>query len=768
MTPYVKELVPQCLEMAEYDPNYSYDVDVEADEEVGGWGDETEEQQFEAEEANGDDDSSWKVRHAAVKTLDAFIRARSDLLKSYYESLLTSLVERFKERDENVKLEIFNALRSLLREAVVTSHSHSHAAPSSSSSSPIMPLPLPLPPPLPPTALPEVDVASARTAASPPLAPPSLVRQRSSFETLTARLDTLVAACDAQLRSGSAVSKKAVLALVRQLLEVCRSHLRRHLGVLVPHLVEGVRSRDATLKSEALGLLLSLPAVFPPQDLALFVSVLLHAAASAVDDVYTKTKAEALRALGALVDAVRAAPASERSALSELAYSTTHRVLVLKDLDQEVKEASISTMAAIVSSFGDLPPLRSPIRECLPIFVERMENEVRIFVLSFFLSFLRRDESQRDFGDDRQEDDGILAGQGTETSCKHRDWRRVARRGDRKPHEGKANEHERGRSLQRRDCRKPTAFFLYFFHCSAFLASFFLFPSLCLLLVTSCVDVCSQVTRLSALRAMAKMANSSLHLDLTPVLRPAVDTLAKFLRQQSQTLKQETVRTLEALVRSSGAALPPEAFLPLLREVSGHVCDSDLHLSELVLRLVAAITAVHRGPQVADFVCKELLDRIIAFVKSPLLQVSPPYSLPSCLPSFPSSFLSFSWFFLFFAFFPRVHPVFNFWLCPKLTPIVAFLSFLSLPLSPSLSLSFLMQGAALEALIDVFQSLLAMHSPSLSFGVLLSGLLSCVSQSLPKESCSAVAQCVAAIAKKVPRRTSRSLFLSLVTVVDRD
>ncbi len=387
MTPYVKELVPQCLEMAEYDPNYSYDVDVEADEEVGGWGDETEEQQFEAEEANGDDDSSWKVRHAAVKTLDAFIRARSDLLKSYYESLLTSLVERFKERDENVKLEIFNALRSLLREAVVTSHSHSHAAPSSSSSSPIMPLPLPLPPPLPPTALPEVDVASARTAASPPLAPPSLVRQRSSFETLTARLDTLVAACDAQLRSGSAVSKKAVLALVRQLLEVCRSHLRRHLGVLVPHLVDGVRSRDATLKSEALGLLLSLPAVFPPQDLALFVSVLLHAAASAVDDVYTKTKAEALRALGALVDAVRAAPASERSALSELAYSTTHRVLVLKDLDQEVKEASISTMAAIVSSFGDLPPLRSPIRECLPIFVERMENEVRIFVLSFFLSY---------------------------------------------------------------------------------------------------------------------------------------------------------------------------------------------------------------------------------------------------------------------------------------------------------------------------------------------------------------------------------------------
>ncbi len=137
------------------------------------------------------------------------------------------------------------------------------------------------------------------------------------------------------------------------------------------------------------------------------------------------------------------------------------------------------------------------------------------------------------------------------------------------------------------------------------------------------------MTRLCALRAVARIAHSPLRLDLSPVLLPAVETLSRFLRQQSPTLKHETVRTLEALVRNStggsgsSSPLPAESFVALLREVAPHISDSDLHLGARVLDLVAAVAVACPHPLVTEFIrSRELFDRVIAFLTSPLLQVN--------------------------------------------------------------------------------------------------------------------------------------------------
>jgi cullin-associated NEDD8-dissociated protein 1 len=132
VTPYVNKIVKLALEFVKYDPNYHYDDDDEKgssgggsggksggggddgddkeaswdDDGDGGWGNDNEDGGQKLME-EGDDDSSWKarsyplvllrtlcslhvvpqVRRAAVRCLSAFIRARSDILKEYYETV---------------------------------------------------------------------------------------------------------------------------------------------------------------------------------------------------------------------------------------------------------------------------------------------------------------------------------------------------------------------------------------------------------------------------------------------------------------------------------------------------------------------------------------------------------------------------------------------------------------------------------------------------------------------------------------------------------
>jgi hypothetical protein len=61
-----------------------------------------------------------------VRCLSAFIRARGDLLKVYYEVLCDTLVSRFKERDHTVKAAVMAAMCDLLQTSVVSTYSPPH------------------------------------------------------------------------------------------------------------------------------------------------------------------------------------------------------------------------------------------------------------------------------------------------------------------------------------------------------------------------------------------------------------------------------------------------------------------------------------------------------------------------------------------------------------------------------------------------------------------------------------------------------------------
>lgn len=121
MRMYTNETIEATTRLLKYDPNLAQDddddddaMDSEEEEEP------LEDDDFEEETGFDDDeDGSWKVRRCAAKVLYTLISTRSDLLDdgTLYNKVAPPLVSRFKEREENVRLEILGTLSNLVRKS---------------------------------------------------------------------------------------------------------------------------------------------------------------------------------------------------------------------------------------------------------------------------------------------------------------------------------------------------------------------------------------------------------------------------------------------------------------------------------------------------------------------------------------------------------------------------------------------------------------------------------------------------------------------------
>ncbi|CAI5686621.1 cullin-associated NEDD8-dissociated protein 2 isoform X2 [Oreochromis aureus] len=123
MSPHIATVTQLCLKFMTFDPNYNYDDSEEEDEDSMDIDDELEEESD--DEYSDDDDMSWKVRRSSIKCLEALISTRLDLLLSFYSSICPALLARFKEREENVRADVFTAFSTLLRQTRVASSRHS-------------------------------------------------------------------------------------------------------------------------------------------------------------------------------------------------------------------------------------------------------------------------------------------------------------------------------------------------------------------------------------------------------------------------------------------------------------------------------------------------------------------------------------------------------------------------------------------------------------------------------------------------------------------
>uniref|UniRef100_A0A8K9WYT3 Cullin associated and neddylation dissociated 1 n=1 Tax=Oncorhynchus mykiss TaxID=8022 RepID=A0A8K9WYT3_ONCMY len=329
--PHVGTVISICLKYLTYDPNYNYD-DEDEDENAMDADGADEDYQGSDDEYSDDDDMSWKVRRAAAKCLDAVVSTRHEMLPEFYRTVSPALIARFKEREENVKADVFHAYLSLLKQ----------------------------------TRPAQSWLFSGMSDISPSLR-------------VLLQVPMIVKALHKQMKEKSVKTRQCCFNMLTELVNVLPGALTQHIPVLVPGIIFSLndKSSSSNLKIDALSCLYVVlcnhqPQVFHPH-------ALVPPVVACVGDPFYKITSEALLVSQQLVKVIRPLDQPERDTFDASPYITdlftcTIKRLKAADIDQEVKERAISCMGQIICNLGD--SLGDDLPGTLHIFLERLKNEI--------------------------------------------------------------------------------------------------------------------------------------------------------------------------------------------------------------------------------------------------------------------------------------------------------------------------------------------------------------------------------------------------------
>ncbi|XP_040015031.1 cullin-associated NEDD8-dissociated protein 2 [Xiphias gladius] len=343
MSPHVATVTTLCLKFMTFDPNYNYDDDEQEEEEDGmdvedGLDEESD------DEYSDDDDMSWKVRRSSIKCLEALIATRRDLLLSFYSSICPALLARFKEREENVRADVFAAFATLLRQTRAGSSRHGLGAAGP-------------------------DPGSSR-------------EEEPAVAMLRKQVPLIVKALHRQLKEKSIKSRQGCFCLLTELTHAAPGALEQHIPALIPGIVFSLtdKSTSSTMRIDALSFFHVLLLSHPPQAFQPHMQVLLPPVVACVEDTFYKITSEALLVTQQLVRVMRpqgqtaTAGGFDPKPFVRQVFSVTLKRLKATDIDQEVKERAISCMGHMVCHLGD--HLAAELQGVLAIFLERLKNEI--------------------------------------------------------------------------------------------------------------------------------------------------------------------------------------------------------------------------------------------------------------------------------------------------------------------------------------------------------------------------------------------------------
>uniref|UniRef100_A0A672QHV5 Cullin-associated NEDD8-dissociated protein 1-like n=1 Tax=Sinocyclocheilus grahami TaxID=75366 RepID=A0A672QHV5_SINGR len=332
MSPHIQAIIKLCLKYIIYDPNYNYDADDDEDDSMDTEDRENEDQESD-DEYSDDDDMSWKVRRSSVKCLEAIISSRRDLLVELYGSVSPTLVSRFKEREENVKTDIFSAYVALLRQ---TRHPHG----------------------------PTLDTGA---------------KEEPATCLLKKQVPMIVKALHRQLKEKSMRCRQGCFNLLTEMANVLPGQLGEHIPALIPGIIYSLtdKSTSSNMKIDALAFLNVLLSSHKPEIFQPHISVILPPVIQCVEDPFYKITSEALQVTQQIVKLMRPLdkPVSfDAKPYIKNVFACTSKRLRAADIDQEVKERAIFCMGHILSHFGD--QLGGDLQPTLQIFLERLKNEI--------------------------------------------------------------------------------------------------------------------------------------------------------------------------------------------------------------------------------------------------------------------------------------------------------------------------------------------------------------------------------------------------------
>ncbi|CAH1121972.1 unnamed protein product [Ceutorhynchus assimilis] len=336
ITPNIGKITELSLNYMTYDPNYNYDND-DDESDIDHEHDDDDDDE-ENNEYSDDDDMSWKVRRSAAKCLEAVIKTRHELLAEFYKVLSPALIARFKEREENVKSDIFHAYIALLRQTRATVNHN-------------------------------ID-------------PNAMImdeEEETPMTLLQGQIGSLVKGIQPQMKEKSIKTRQNCFQLLKEVCYVLPGALGNHIGNLVPGIIYslGEKTASSNMKIDALSFIYCLITTHSPTVFHPYINTILHPVIAAVGDSFYKISAEALGVLQELVKVLRPMQVHtgfDFTPYTKDIYSCTLLRLKAPDIDQEVKEKAISTMGQVICNLGD--QLKSELPQCLPLFLDRLRNEI--------------------------------------------------------------------------------------------------------------------------------------------------------------------------------------------------------------------------------------------------------------------------------------------------------------------------------------------------------------------------------------------------------
>ena len=378
MRPFTNDAISAALRYAGYDPNSASDED---DEAMGGTqedeGDEVDadDEDFEQEGAFSDDeDASWKIRRCAAKALYAIISTRSngDLLENgtLYEKIAPVLIKRFKEREDNVRLEILLTLALLVRktgentsigtvavsdgEFSLEQGRRSRKRRRVDSNTDI---------------LGAAGALSSTMGLSSPAASPSPV---SGPRAELARLSPVIVKGVSQLlKQPSVPTKQTAMSLLRDIVLVRNGGLSDSLSKIMEPLVDVIKSSSnlpngsastslgasaatgGVMRIDALQLICAICDTHSSRILAPYIENMVSSVITAAKDHYYKVSGEAMLTLESIIKAITpprgAGTEQQRAKLLTSIYDTVSAKATSLDADLEVRQKAISALGMLLA-----------------------------------------------------------------------------------------------------------------------------------------------------------------------------------------------------------------------------------------------------------------------------------------------------------------------------------------------------------------------------------------------------------------------------------
>uniref|UniRef100_A0A915M4M9 TATA-binding protein interacting (TIP20) domain-containing protein n=1 Tax=Meloidogyne javanica TaxID=6303 RepID=A0A915M4M9_MELJA len=339
MEDYVGEISSICTEFISYDPNYNYgngdECEMEMDEETNG-GDEEEDVDEENNNYSDDDDVSWKVRRASAKCIEALITYRHDALEENYDKFGSLLINRFKEREDNnllgtadFKPESFSAsnFERILNE--------------------------------------EMDKSNQQV-----------------FIKLKRQVPSLMRALQREIKTKNITTRLNCYNLMSHLIRAYPGILKEYLEIIATNIKSTLSensSTDGNIKIEALRFISLILTTHAYEDLNNFIDTIVPLLVKSIEDVFYKTSAEALLTTQLILYVLNCQKEKLNKNNVQQHVLSLHQAIVTKlrvnDIDQEVKEKTISTTGLLLSLFTyDLTPEIN--QACLSALFERLRNEM--------------------------------------------------------------------------------------------------------------------------------------------------------------------------------------------------------------------------------------------------------------------------------------------------------------------------------------------------------------------------------------------------------